>query len=812
MAYIGNGRTLLIFGPNVRDDIIPDGTTITFELSQEVPGGYEGNVIVVRKRYLLDELVAGSTAIEVDGVTEEIKITTDEDLAAAFSIVQVPETDNEASNIVISGSLNGNDGAYRVSSVSYDGAEITIGIVGNLQDEIGNALTASWGRTTEWEILEPEIDYVIGGSGLQYNKLLTFGGGYIPIVDDQVYVIHKGDATYNFVPSQASVGPDQLQQNLRNFVCDRYDGDGAETTFALSQFAVNAKTLQVTLDGVVQEGRDVEFPSVAYTWELDVGGNSITFGTAPGGGVKVRILHLGFSTISRRATLSPGQVGALAPGTVNNAAIAPNAITSDKIDDGAVETSDLANDSVTAPKILLDNDTFLRWKDFGGTPTGLIKLSTADDILISSPNRTLFNASGAAQVILEDNLLRPDVTNDVALGNPTFQFKEIHVAGTSILGTTTMSSFTSNGNSVINGDLTITGTVDNTDVSDLVTTVNNLQTQVDDLLPAGTMIMYMKDAPAPTGWLRCDGAEVSQATYANLFAAIGTAFNIGGEGPGNFRLPDMRQRFPLGKAASGTGTGWGAGPTARAGAIDHTHIGGLHDHWMKDHTHNVPGHYHEKGLGSNIRIESSGTHTTTINIDHSHTASANSSTTGIILGIQSALANLTDNGHGHVMHGAGAHGHLINGTSRNSGNTSSNPSNWDKNNGEVAIVQSGVNADLPHAFPVGDHIHVLDNANSQITQTPHSHGINIVDFGHSHGITVNALGTTNRNNTATTDGSHSHGTADFNGKIGLVTGGENGNALFQTTTPNTANTDDGGQVDTSPNNPPFQTVHYIIKT
>ena len=71
------------------------------------------------------------------------------------------------------------------------------------------------------------------------------------------------------------------------------------------------------------------------------------------------------------------------------------------------------------------------------------------------------------------------------------------------------------------------------------------------VLPAGVMMMY-GGTSAPNGWLFCDGSIVSQATYSALYAVIGPAFNIGGEGAGNFRLPDMSRRVPMG--AGGTGS------------------------------------------------------------------------------------------------------------------------------------------------------------------------------------------------------------------------------------------------------------------
>jgi microcystin-dependent protein len=73
-------------------------------------------------------------------------------------------------------------------------------------------------------------------------------------------------------------------------------------------------------------------------------------------------------------------------------------------------------------------------------------------------------------------------------------------------------------------------------------------------------------ATLPSGYLWCDGAAHSRTTYGNLFAEIGTTFG-NGDGENTFNVPDMRQRFPLGKAASGTGSTLGS----TGGSINHTH-------------------------------------------------------------------------------------------------------------------------------------------------------------------------------------------------------------------------------------------------
>lgn len=85
------------------------------------------------------------------------------------------------------------------------------------------------------------------------------------------------------------------------------------------------------------------------------------------------------------------------------------------------------------------------------------------------------------------------------------------------------------------------------------------------LVPTGSIIAYGGSA-APSEWFLCDGTAKSRTTEAALFAVYGTTFGAG-DGSTTFNLPDLRQRFPLGKAASGTGATLGG----TGGAIDHVH-------------------------------------------------------------------------------------------------------------------------------------------------------------------------------------------------------------------------------------------------
>lgn len=84
------------------------------------------------------------------------------------------------------------------------------------------------------------------------------------------------------------------------------------------------------------------------------------------------------------------------------------------------------------------------------------------------------------------------------------------------------------------------------------------------ILPSGVITPY-GGSTAPDGFLLCDGSSLLRADYAALFAIIGVLY--GSVDATHFTLPDLRQRFPLGKAAAGTGATQGG----TGGNIDHDH-------------------------------------------------------------------------------------------------------------------------------------------------------------------------------------------------------------------------------------------------
>ena len=67
---------------------------------------------------------------------------------------------------------------------------------------------------------------------------------------------------------------------------------------------------------------------------------------------------------------------------------------------------------------------------------------------------------------------------------------------------------------------------------------------------SGFIQMYAGNV-APTGWLICDGSAISRATYADLFAVIGTTYGTG-DGSTTFNLPDLRGRVGIGLKSTDT--------------------------------------------------------------------------------------------------------------------------------------------------------------------------------------------------------------------------------------------------------------------
>jgi microcystin-dependent protein len=110
------------------------------------------------------------------------------------------------------------------------------------------------------------------------------------------------------------------------------------------------------------------------------------------------------------------------------------------------------------------------------------------------------------------------------------------------------------------------------------------------LVPTGTLMPYA-GSTAPSGYLLCDGSNVSRGLYGALFGVISTTYGVG-DGATTFGIPDMRGRFPMGSGTgvglnnSGSGRTTGAAMTPRtAGEFlgEETHL--LTEAELATHTH-----------------------------------------------------------------------------------------------------------------------------------------------------------------------------------------------------------------------------------
>lgn len=105
---------------------------------------------------------------------------------------------------------------------------------------------------------------------------------------------------------------------------------------------------------------------------------------------------------------------------------------------------------------------------------------------------------------------------------------------------------------------------------------------------------------APSGWLLCDGSEVSRTIYATLFATISTIYGVG-NGTTTFNLPDTRGRVAAGRDNMGgvaanritpggsgiTGTSLGSAAGTETYALNSTAYMPAHNHGGGDHAHSA---------------------------------------------------------------------------------------------------------------------------------------------------------------------------------------------------------------------------------
>ena len=198
----------------------------------------------------------------------------------------------------------------------------------------------------------------------------------------------------------------------------------------------------------------------------------------------------------------------------------------------------------------------------------------------------------------------------------------------------------------------ITATLYNTFVKD---NILDHESRIVTAGPAGVVSAFV-GASAPTGWLLCDGSQVSQATYAALYAVVG-ANAFGTDSGGNFFLPDLQGRVAIGLGTNG----------------DVNAVGDNEGITLANVANRSPKHKHSI---SSLSVAGGGAHTPTGTIGnagaHSHTidairenigrASGGSTFYKLDNGGSQGTSGVGDHAHGLTMNGVGDHVHSLSGT------------------------------------------------------------------------------------------------------------------------------------------------------
>ncbi len=112
-------------------------------------------------------------------------------------------------------------------------------------------------------------------------------------------------------------------------------------------------------------------------------------------------------------------------------------------------------------------------------------------------------------------------------------------------------------------------------IADTLLTTSELYTLLaNNRLPIGVILPFGA-VTVPSGYLPCNGGAVSRATYADLFAVIGTTFGVG-DGVTTFNLPDLRAEFLRGlDAGRGIDVARVIGSAQSDAFKAHTHTGAV---------------------------------------------------------------------------------------------------------------------------------------------------------------------------------------------------------------------------------------------
>lgn len=200
----------------------------------------------------------------------------------------------------------------------------------------------------------------------------------------------------------------------------------------------------------------------------------------------------------------------------------PMDVTFQRYDDtGKLETITLPNRAKDVQVTLTGN----------GNPNGVTSASVGTFYLDTSNYDLYYKSSGSDSqgwLLIWSNLNLVTDTNFLAPDGDGSQLTNLNMsnAGSGILGVQRGGT----------GSAGITGIVKGNGAAAMTAAVDGV-----DYLGTNSMtgvIAYYPVASIPTGWLRCDGSAYSRATYAKLFAKIGTTYGSG-DGSTTFNVPNL---------------------------------------------------------------------------------------------------------------------------------------------------------------------------------------------------------------------------------------------------------------------------------
>lgn len=190
------------------------------------------------------------------------------------------------------------------------------------------------------------------------------------------------------------------------------------------------------------------------------------------------------------------------------------------------------------------------------------------------------------------------------------------------------------------------------------------------LCPTGSVVAFA-GGTVPTGWLLCDGQEVQQSLYPNLYAVIGNDYANSGSQPspsaGYFRVPLLTGRVAVGRNALDSDFN-SLGETGGA-----KNSVGLHRHDDGTLVTSTDNASHQHGAGM-LYTSTDGSHGHNISPVGDHTHIENSAVGDTYATYASngfnnytqtgSVAAYTDpaGGHSHTTTSGGPHGHTISGT------------------------------------------------------------------------------------------------------------------------------------------------------